>query len=386
MALVEWQRGPRALSGVGALDRLGGEVTAMSGQRGPVLLVADPGVSALAERAEVLLAEAGCEVARFSGLTGDPKADQIEAAAAVARTSGARLVVGLGGGSALDVAKLAAAVAGGEAPALDYALAARPFPEGALPVIAIPTTAGTGSEATRVAIFSRPDENGDDVKLWAWGPELLPRLAILDPEMTSGLPPHLTAATGVDALVHAIEAATNRSAHSFSQAPALEAIRLVAGSLGRAVAHGDDLEARGRVQLAAFLAGQAIDTAGTGVAHALGHALGTLRRVHHGRAVGLSLAVALASNAEAAPDEHAAVGQALGLEGEDATSASGLAGAYDRLLDEVGLDRDLASLDLDPADLAAEAATPENAPMLASNCRAYDADELLDLCRRLLAG
>lgn len=384
MTLVEWQRGPRAISGVGALDRLGAEATALSGRQGPVLMVADPGVQALAERAETCLATAGCEVARFSDLAGDPKAVQVEAAAALARQSGAGLVIGLGGGSALDVAKLVAAVAGGTAPVLDYALAARPFPEGALPVIAIPTTAGTGSEATRVAIFSRPDETGDDVKLWAWGPELQPRLAILDPETTVGLPPHLTAATGVDALVHAIEAATNRSAHSFSQAPALEAIRLVAGSLGRAVAQGDDLEARGQVQLAAFLAGQAIDTAGTGIAHALGHALGTLGRVHHGRAVGLSLAVALASNAAAAPLKHTAVARALGLEGDNALSATALAETYDRLLEQVGLDRDLTSLDLDPVELAAEAATPENAPMLASNCRSYDENELLDLCRRLL--
>ncbi|WP_119165808.1 iron-containing alcohol dehydrogenase [Algihabitans albus] len=381
MAVVEWQRGPRAISGQGALDRLGVEAGRLTGRSTAVLLVADPGVPALADRVEAQLSSAGLAVARHAEVAGDPKAEQVEAAASLARESKARLIIGLGGGSALDVAKLAAAAAGGSAPVQDYALAARPFPAGALPVIAIPTTAGTGSEATRVAIFSR----GDGAKLWAWGDELLPKVALLDPEATVGLPPHLTAATGVDALVHAIEAATNRNADSFSRAPALEAVRLVAGNLGRAVTRGDDLKARGQVQLAAFLAGQAIDTAGTGVAHALGHALGTLGRVHHGRAVGLSLAVALASNAAAAPVKHAAVARSFGLDGADAVAVAGLEGAYVTLLEEVGLDRDLSALNLDPAALAAEAQTRENAPMLASNCRAYGGDELLDLCRRLIA-
>lgn len=385
MTIMEWQRGPRAVSGPGALAGLGLEAKALAGSGGAVLLVADPGVPALADIAEAQLTSADLAVVRYAEVTGDPKAAQVEAAAELARANAVRLVVGLGGGSALDVAKLAGAVAGAAAPVLDYALAARPLPVTALPVIAIPTTAGTGSEATRVAIFSRPDSEGaGGAKLWAWGPELLPRLAILDPEMTVGLPPSLTAATGIDALVHAIEAATNRNAHSFSQAPALQAVRLIARSLRRAVAQGDDLEARGEVQLAAFLAGQAIDTAGTGVAHALGHALGSLGGVHHGRAVGLSLAVALEANAEAAPARHGAVARAMGLEGSDAQAAKHLPGRYERLLEEVGLDRDLSGLGLDPELLAQEAGKPENAPMLASNCRTYSQGELNGLCRALL--
>ncbi len=379
--VIEWTRGPRVLSGSGAVERIGAEATALAGREGPLLLVLAPGVAALGARVQALLEAAGHAVARFDAFTSDPKAGQVDAAAALARATRAGAVVGLGGGSALDVAKLAAAVAGGTAEVRSYALAAQPLPAGALPVLAVPTTAGTGAEATRVAIFS--EESG--TKLWAWGAELLPRVAVLDPEMTVGLPPHLTAATGIDALVHAVEAATNRHASSFSQAPALEAVRLVGRHLRRAVVQGDDLQARGRVQLAAFLAGQAIDTAGTGVAHALGHALGSLGRVHHGRAVGLSLGVALASNAEAAPEPHAAVGRALGLEGADPVALADLPEAYARLLDEVGLERDLSALDLGPEVLAAEAAKPENQPMLASNCRAYDMAELTVFCRRLLA-
>ncbi len=383
--IVEWTRGPRVLSGPGAAAGLAREAAVLAGGGpAPLLLVADPGIARLAGEVEARLTAAGFGVATTSALSSDPKAAQVDAAVALARQAGARLVVGLGGGSALDVAKLAAAVAGAAegAPAtsLDYALGARPLPPGALPLIALPTTAGTGAEATRVAIFS----GADGTKLWAWGAELLPRVAILDPELTVGLPSQLTAATGVDALVHAIEAATNRNAHSFSRAPALEAVRLVAGHLRRAVVQGDDLSARGGLQRAALLAGQAIDTAGTGVAHALGHALGTLGGVHHGRAVGLALAVALAPNAAAAPAAHGAVARALGLDGADADAAGQLPAAYRRLLDEVGLDRDLSALGLEAAALAAEARRPENAPMLASNCRAYDEAELLGLCRALL--
>src|SRR5690606_16509990 len=143
--------------------------------------------------------------------------------------------------------------------------------------------------------------------VWTWGEELLAQAVLLDPELTVGLPAHLTAATGIDALVHAVEAATNRRRHPLSQAPALQAIALVAEHLPTAVAEPANLEARGAVQLAAYLAGQAIDVAGTGIAHALGHALGALGHVHHGRAVGLALGVALADNASAAPEAHRAV-------------------------------------------------------------------------------
>jgi alcohol dehydrogenase class IV len=381
MAIVEWTRGPLVVSGPGALARLGGETAHAVGGGGPVMLVADPNLPALADRAAEVLAAAGCPVARFAALGSDPTAGQVDEAIRATREAGARAVVGLGGGSALDVAKLAAALAPDAAGADAVALGVRAFGERALPLIAVPTTAGTGSEATRVAIFTR----ADGTKVWAWSDFLLPAVAILDPETTVGLPPTLTAATGIDALVHAIEAATNRNASSFSRAPALEAIRLVSGNLRRAAAAGHDLEARGAVQRAAFLAGQAIDTAGTGVAHALGHALGSLGRVHHGRAVGLSLGVALAGNAEAAPAPHAAVARAMGAEGADSAALAGLADAYTRLTADVGLDSDLSGLGLDPTALAAETHRPENRPMLDSNCRTYDDADILDLCRRLLA-
>lgn len=381
---LDLPRGPALVSGAGSLARLGQALTGrLAGRLAPgaaVLLVADPGVPLLAARVEAVLGEAGLTVGRFDGLSSDPTEAQVEAAAEAARRLGAAAVVGLGGGSALDVAKLAACIAADQRPAAAYALAAAPFPDGALPAVLIPTTAGTGSEATRTAIFTLADGS----KVWAWGEQMMAEIALLDPELTLGLPPHLTAATGIDALVHAIEAATNRNRHPLGQAPALQAVALIARHLPTAVAEPADLEARGGVQLAAWLAGQAIDASGTGIAHAIGHALGAVGHVHHGRAVGLALGVALADNAAAAPEAHRAVARALGLPEEQATT-SHLAGAYDALLDRVGLDRRLAHARLSPESLLAATLKPENRPMLASNCRDYSQAELAGFCERLLA-
>src|SRR5262249_22239588 len=156
-----------------------------------------------------------------------------------------------------------------------------PLPAKPLPKICIPTTSGTGSETTKVSVFT----NAKDEKVWGWGDALSADLALLDPRLTVGLPSHLTAATGIDALVHAIEPRPLRRANPLTDGICLQAIRFTAAYLPRAVPAPDDIEARAQVQIAASLAGIAIDNSGTGVAHALGHALGALGHVHHGRAV-----------------------------------------------------------------------------------------------------
>ncbi len=366
----------RIAHGPGRLAALGTDVAALAGPAVPVLLVADPGVAraGLADRATAALTGAGHAVTLFTELQGDPLAAQIDAAAALARRTGARAVVGLGGGSALDVAKLAAGIAPAEAPSEHYALCANPLPEVPLPLVAIPTTAGTGSEVTRTSVFTTAA--GD--KVWAWGETLRPALALLDPTLTTGLPRSLTIATGLDALVHAIEATTSRRANPLGDAYAREAIRLVMAHLPAAADRPDDLEARAGLLVAACLAGLAIDACGTAVAHALGHALGAVGHVHHGRAVALCLRVALPGNAAAAPDRHAAVARAMGIghaDTDDAALAAALPAAYDGFLRRVGLAISLAGDGLGPADrdrLARAALRPENAPMREANCRPLD--------------
>ena len=384
----------RIAYGEGRIDKLGDDLARLGGDRhaARVLLVSDPGVAeaGLTGRVAAVLERAGVDAAVFTELKSDPLAASADAAAAAARSHGASMVVGLGGGSALDIAKLAAAIAPAAEPAEHYALALNPLPPGGLPRILIPTTAGTGSEVTRTSVITSKDGR----KLWAWGDALRADLAILDPTLTVALPEMLTAATGIDAVVHAIEACTVRRGNPMSDAYGLHAIRLVAGNAGgaksaltRALAEPDDLEARGELMIAAALAGIAFDATGTAIAHAMGHALGVLGGVHHGHAVGLCLNAALAWNAEAAPARHAAVARALGApcDGlDDADAATLAAPAFNALLRASGLSLSLADLAIDAADLADLAMAPENAPMRDANCREVTKQDALDIARRVL--
>ena len=266
----------RIAFGAGRIDKLGADVArlANSTRLDPaddaplVLLISDPGVAeaGLTLRVAAVLEGAGLDTAQFSDIKSDPLAASADAAAEMARSHGARVVVGLGGGSALDIAKLAAAMAPAPEAAEHYALAANPLPRGGLPKILIPTTAGTGSEVTRTSVIT----SGDGRKLWAWGEALRADLAILDPTLTTSLPPALTAATGIDALVHAIEACTVKRGNPVADAHGLHAIRLIAADAGgagsaliRALADPNDLEARGEMMIAAALAGIAFDATGT---------------------------------------------------------------------------------------------------------------------------
>ncbi|HZT19323.1 MAG TPA: iron-containing alcohol dehydrogenase [Dongiaceae bacterium] len=372
--------------GIDGIERIADDVTRLCGAGAPVLLVSDPGIPALAERVEGLLKAGGHRVAHFQDVRSDPLSRQIDAAAELARRHGARLVVCLGGGSALDVGKMAAAIAPAGQPADHYALAANPLPAHPLKKICIPTTSGTGSETTRTSVFS----NDKGEKVWGWGDGLAADLALLDPRLTLGLPAHLTAATGIDALVHAIEAVTIRRANPMNDSVGLHAIRLIARHLPRAVVAPDDLEARAMVQIAAAAAGIAIDNAGTGVAHALGHALGAIGHVHHGRAVGLSLRVALAWNAEAAPARHAAVAAALGVPTEgrgEAAVVAELGEAFDRFVRSTGLAISLAGDGLGKSDsrrLAQAMMAPENKPMRESNCRSIAEADAVRLSEAVL--
>jgi alcohol dehydrogenase class IV len=378
----------RIAYGPGRLERLSEDLTALVGASAPVLLVSDRGLAASGAPAvtTLALARAGFSATLCAELAGEPSSADVDRVADAARTHGARAIVALGGGSVLDVGKLAAVVASGTRPAIDYALMATPLPARGIALVLAPTTAGTGSETTRTAVFARPDGR----KVWAWGDALRADLALLDPTLTTKLPAALTAATGVDALVHAIEAATVQRANPAGTAFALHAIRLIAESLPRAVEAPQDLEARGQMQIAACLAGLAIDQAGTGVAHAIGHALGTIGKVHHGRAVGHCLRAALAGNAEAAPSSHAAVARALGVGGTDqseAALAAACAPAYAALLDRVHLPRSLADHGLAVGDaqrLTEATLAEENAPMRDNNARSLSVEDIEKLAHAVL--
>ncbi|GLS17757.1 alcohol dehydrogenase [Labrys miyagiensis] len=376
MARYQLSHLPRITGGPGARELAGELASARLGKGAQVLLVADPGLKAtgLIDDVEASLRKAGLGVSVFSEFAGDPTIVSADAAAAQARRTKAKAVVSLGGGSALDLGKVVAAIATTAATARrsaeDYALCARSFPRKRLVSLVIPTTSGTGSECTRTAILTRADK----AKVWLWGEELKPDEVILDPETTLSLPPVLTAWTGIDALVHALEASTNGNATPANNVYAHEAIRLASANLADAVGKGSDLAAREGLQRAAALAGVAIDNCGTAVAHNIGHALGSLRPVQHGRSVALGMIATLGWNIEGDDGRFTAAARAMGLK-----SAADLPAAFDRLVRSIGIKVSLADefAGITPTRLADQMSRPENAAMRASNRRTIEDADLL---------
>jgi alcohol dehydrogenase len=379
MSRYELARLPRITGGAGAREKTGALTAALVGSASPVLLVADPGLAGTGLIGEVAgsLARSGLGVSIFSEFGGDPAASAADAAASMARETGARAVVSLGGGSALDLGKAAAAIASVDAPAIRYELAKVPLPSTRLASVVIPTTSGTGSELTRTAILTRADK----AKVWLWGDEIKAHEVILDPETTVSLPPLLTASTGLDALVHALEASTNANATPANNVFAHEAIRLVAVNLERAVADGEDLGARDALQRAAALAGAAIDNCGTAVAHTIGHALGSIRPIQHGRSVAVGLIATLEWNVAEDDGRFAAAARAMG-----ARSAGDLPHAFRALARAVGIKISLAEefAGVRPEELAEQMGRPENAAMRQSNWRRIEEADLLAFAATVL--
>lgn len=365
---------PEIIFGAGRIADLAGKAEALAGKGGAVLVVADPMLTTLGITGRALesLKAAGLEAEVFDGLKGEPKAADIDAASGIARAMKAKAIVGLGGGSALDTAKLVAACSASGLPAQSYQLCETPLPKNILPIIAVPTTAGTGSEVTRVAVFA----NAAKVKVWGWGDELKPQLAILDPELTVGVPSHITAATGLDALVHAIEAATNKHRTDGNDLYALKAISLISENLERAVKNPSDIEARGALLLGSCYGGIAIDNCGTALAHNISHAMADLAPIPHGRATGLAMLATMQWVSHGAPEAYARVAKAM--------AAADPIAAYDRLVRATAIKISLEGDGLDlgrPELLAEHMASPANAPMRKSNLRYPSDAELVELAR-----
>ncbi len=287
--------------GAGRLALLGDVVRDQIGRR--VLLVTDPGMirTGIVERTIGILKAAQVAVTLFAEVEADPPEPVILAAVEAARAAGARGIVGLGGGSSLDVAKLVAVLALGEEKLADiYGIGK--VKGGRLPLVLVPTTAGTGSEVTPVSIVT----TGTSEKMGVLSPVILPDIALLDPELTLGLPPHVTAATGIDAMVHAIEAYASLGANNnpLSKLLAKEALTLMGRALLVAVHDGSDLGARSAMMLGSMLAGQAFANSPVAAVHALAYPLGGHFHIPHGLSNALVLPHVLRFNAEVAPEPY----------------------------------------------------------------------------------
>jgi alcohol dehydrogenase class IV len=373
---------PEILFGNGRLAEVGQLLSAIGGAGVSVLLVADPALTpaGITARAVDYLKKQGHGVSIFDRFAGEPKAATIDAATFIGREIEARCIIGLGGGSALDTAKLVAACVASGCPAETYELCKSPLPITPLPLIAVPTTAGTGSEVTSTSVFT----NSANAKVWAWGQALKPRLALLDPELTLGIPSAITASTGLDALVHAIEACTNRNRNDIADLYCHRAIALITHNLVRGIENGGDLEARGALLLGSCLAGMGIENCGTALAHNISHALAALAPVPHGRATGLAMLATMDWVAEAAPHHFAKVAGAMG----EKPDASAAVRRFAELVRSSGIKISLAGEGIElnrPEKLAEQMATPANAPMRKSTIREVRDEDLLGLAQMLYA-
>jgi alcohol dehydrogenase class IV len=361
-------RVPRTLVGASALDDLGALLDGLDGTN--LVVIADQGVQATGYITRLVAALRPRPITLHVVAPGEPTLDSVDAAAAVVRTAGAAIVIGVGGGSALDVAKQAAVVAAGDGGVEPYLLCVNPLP-GRRPIVAIPTTSGTGAEVTRTCIVA--DRAGN--KSWTWGDELLPDLVVLDPTAAATMPHAVTVGTGLDAFVHAIEACSGQRRNSVAAASAQRALSLILAHLPRVAVNGGNLASRQAMQEAAYLAGVAIDNCGTGVAHSIGHALGSQYHIAHGISVAVGLRAALEWNVDGQPEAYADAATAL------STDVDQIPTVFTGLCDDVGLRGALgAAISMSVDEIASAMYAVENQPMLNNNARAVSDGE-----RRMLA-
>ena len=359
----------RIVFGSGSVDSLAEEVQRLKGQR--ILLVCDPGLvsAGLADRIASILDEADLHVEIFSDVSANPRDTECLEGVQLARSFGADMLVGLGGGSPMDAAKAIGVLLANGGKPQDWADGRQPIIEPPLPLICIPTTAGTGSEVTPVAVIT---DSVRKLKMGLLGQHLAPALAFLDPELTFGLPAAITAATGMDALTHAIEAYTCRLANPISDALALAAIQKIGVYLPLAYRHGSDGKAREQMLLGSLFAGVAFGQADVGAVHCLAESLGGVYDTPHGIANALFLPHVMAFNLEADESRHARIGHALDRNLVSASieaAARGSVRAVCRLKETIGLPSLNSIIRLEKDDLRRLAVLAAEHPCSDSNSR-----------------
>lgn len=376
-----WSFPTRVLFGEGTVQQVGDEAKRL--QATHAFVITDPGVleAGLTEELTRALEKAGIAHTVASDVSTNPTESEVLAAAKSFSDAGADLIVGLGGGAPLDVAKLVRLAATHPPPLEQYddaiggdAKVTEPMP----PMIAIPTTAGTGSEVGRAGVVTIQKTNKKTV---IFAPTLIPNVAILDPVLTYSLPAHLTAATGFDAMTHCIEAYCAKGDHPMADAIALMGIELIARNLATVLEDPKHLDARGAMLKASMMGAVAFQK-GLGACHALAHPLGAELGMHHGLANALCLPAVLDFNRTAATKRIARIARILGVKGNDLeTLAFECSGAVRAMRAQLGL----------PSGLAEAGVTEDSLPDLAAlaqadyvhqpNPRTCTKDDMLSLYR-----
>jgi len=298
--------------GVGTIDQLPHVIEQLKGSN--VFLVADPGLkqAGIIKKISSVLRRKKIPYTLYDNVAPEPGLKLADQGAKLAKKNKADCVVGVGGGSALDVAKAVSILLTNGGKAEDY-LGLDKIPLAGVPKIMIPTTAGTGAEVTFTAVFINEKTNS---KGGMNGSPLYPDAAILDPALTLSLPPAVTATTGIDAFTHALEAFVSTQAHTISDMYAIEAMSLISGNLGTAYANGLNLEARSAMLMGSLLGGKALATAGVGLVHAMAYPLGGMFNTPHGLANAVLLPYVVEYNIIGNPEKFAFIAQLMGYEVE----------------------------------------------------------------------
>jgi alcohol dehydrogenase len=336
--------------GIDAVNDLGTMVKEFGGSK--VFVVIDPGLqqAGLTERITAPLAASSIPFEIYDQVEPEPGLRLADQGTELARQAGADCVIGVGGGSALDIAKAISILLTNGGQAADY-LGLGKIKKTGVPKIMIPTTAGTGAEVTFTAVFineetkSKGGMNGDP---------LYPDAALLDPALTVSLPPHVTAATGIDAFTHALEAYVSSQAHVISDMYAIEAIDLISHNIGPAYANGNNLAARSAMLMGSLLGGKALAMAGVGLVHAMAYPLGGMFNTPHGLANAILLPYVVEYNLIGSPEKYATIAEIMGYdtEGLSAREAATLTVEAIHLLNsDIGIPASLGALDIPTDDI-----------------------------------
>ncbi len=302
------------------------------------------------------LTEAGVEHSLYAGVEPDPTFSQVDAGFAQYRQDGCEGVLAVGGGSPMDAAKMIAALATNSRPLakLEGRFKVRQAPA---PLFAVPTTAGTGSEVTIAAVIS---DDATHAKKFFLDPKLLPQMVALDPTLMTGVPPAITAATGMDALTHAVESFVSKASNPQTETYAKNAVRLIFANLPAAYANGQDLAARKAMALASYYAGLAFTRTSVGYVHAIAHNFGAHYKTPHGLANAIALPHVLDFSLDAARTPLAHLADLIGLAGnDDASKARAFIAAVRDLMNEIDIPDKLAALQADDIPTIAESALAE---------------------------
>jgi alcohol dehydrogenase class IV len=349
------------------------------------LIVTDPGLADLPMIADAVAScrAEGLEAGLFSDIKGNPTGANVSAGVAAFRDGAHDGVIAFGGGSGLDAGKAIAFMSGQNRPIWEFEDVGdnwtRADPAGIAPIVAVPTTAGTGSEVGRASVITDDEHH---VKKIIFHPRILPQIVIADPALTLGLPAGLTAATGMDALSHNLEAFCAPGYHPMARGIAVEGMRLIHAWLARAVEDGGDLEARGHMLVASAMGATAFQR-GLGAMHALSHPLGALYDAHHGTLNAVVMPYVLLANRAAIEEEITYAAGCLGLE------RAGFPAFLDWVLGlraRIGIAENLAGLGIDDrqAELVGRMAIED--PSAGSNPIAFSAEQYAALFRRAVAG